>query len=106
LSLNVGATYRSVRFARLEGDGTIFHEYLNSPGSAGTVPFRTQWVKAGSYYGINPSGTWSADNGKYVLLAPWLGTPGTAVNELWENATRTTLYLSGFGIRGGISYAF
>jgi hypothetical protein len=106
LSLHLGALYRSVRFARLEGDGTIFHEYFSTPGSAETVPFRADFVRAGSYYGINTSGDWRAENGRYVLISPWVATPGTSVNELWTNATRTTLYLSGFGIRGGIDYAF
>lgn len=106
LSFNLGATYRSLRFARLEGDGTLFHDWPDYPGYAETIPFSTGWVKAGSYYGIDPAEGSRVYIGDRALVVPWLGTPGTSVDELTGTTTRTTLYLNGFGVRGGLSYAF
>lgn len=106
LSLTIGAAYRSVRFSRLEGDGTMMRDFPASPGYAATIPFRARLVKAGSYYGIDPSGDWRLEIGEQALVTPWLSTPGTSDDALSTSASPTILYLSGFGIRGGLTYAF
>ncbi len=106
ISLSLGAEYRSLRFAGLEGDGSVYHEYRFDPTSAVTTPFQARLVKAGSYYGIDVSGDWRAEGFAYVLGTPWRATPDTHVYAVPLHATPATLYLSGFSIRGGLTYAF
>jgi hypothetical protein len=105
-SLCFGVHYRSLRFAGLKGDGTVFRDYPGFPGSEYSSPFKARLVNAGSYFGIDISGDGRAVQAGRELMIPWLATPGTSIYQLSVDPTPATLYLDGFGARGGLTYAF
>jgi hypothetical protein len=107
LSFFLGAQFRSLGFANLRGDGTAFHDYPSTPGYAVEIPMRARLVRAGSYYGVDGNGDWRVEDVERLMLEPWAATSNLSVfSSLQRDAVPATLYLNGFGIRGGLTYAF
>jgi hypothetical protein len=107
LSFFLGAHYRSLRFANLQGDGRAFHALPFMSGHAFEVPIKARLVRAGSYYGVDGPEDWRVNMVERSMLGPWLVTPNVNIySSLQEEAVPATLYLNGFGIKGGLTYAF
>lgn len=102
ISFNFGVSFRSLRFARLEGDGALtYDDHLYDWDYK--APFHARLAKDGSYYGIDIAGDYRVTGNRYIQRQPWLSTPGPLGGG---NPVPMTLYLGGIGIRGGLSYAF
>lgn len=107
ISFSLGAQYRSLRFAALEGNGTATQDYSLSSGYRQQMPFRARLVRSGAYFGVDVEGDWPVWGWGERIIIPWAAAPGSHhYSTFLRDAVPTTLYLNGFGIRGGLNYAF